>query len=173
MYTGPYQKVSVTTSRVISECDISGLEPGHLGVIQITFSRIMEDEIDILLCGSLQRWMILEIQENVLTGLIKWPNLQLFCMISPSCRKVDLEKPLFNILKAYCHKCTSNRHKYMWISNVFMFCEDILVSWLLCKELITWCNSSNNVHEITHKNAIKCTNVHQFKLFNHSSCKSE
>ena len=29
-YTGPYQKVTGTTSRVISECDISGLENGHL-----------------------------------------------------------------------------------------------------------------------------------------------
>ena len=30
MYTGPYQKVTGTTSRGIFECDISGLENGHL-----------------------------------------------------------------------------------------------------------------------------------------------
>ena len=30
MYTGPYQKVTGTTNRVISECGISGLDNGHL-----------------------------------------------------------------------------------------------------------------------------------------------
>ena len=53
MYTGPYQKVTGTTSRVISECDISGLEIGHLVALRgvtnnLLIGRcitIMEEEI--------------------------------------------------------------------------------------------------------------------------------
>ena len=55
MYTGPYQKVTGTTSRVISECDISGLEIGHLVALRgdtnnLLIGRcitIMEEEIEL------------------------------------------------------------------------------------------------------------------------------
>ena len=109
MYTGPYQKVTGTTSRVISGCNISGLEIGHLVALRGDTNKllfgccitIMEEEIEVSwLDGSYTTmWQPSKMKDpNNPRKIVDWTDkVPIFYTILHSLLPADLEKPLLII----------------------------------------------------------------------------